>query len=135
MTVLVFIKAVLIALIAAAMAWLPVGIMFTAEMGPENVVTGLTGPLFGFAMLGSFAVGLPVALLVFWLAGGQLAQNPSILAMVIALSCVMLLLASFVIGGVPVMFLYGLPCVLAALTYGVLGWLWILKPMRKDRNA
>ena len=134
MTVLVLIKAVLIALIAAAMAWLPAGIMFTAEMGPEIVVTGL-GLLFKFAMLGSFAVGLPVALLVLWLAGGQLAQNPSILAMVVALSCVMLLLASFVIGGVPVMFLYGLPCILAALTYGVLGWLWILKPMRKDRNA
>ena len=127
-------KSILIAACAAAIAWLPVGIMFTAEMGPEIVMSGL-GLLFKFAMLGSFAVGLPIALLVFWLAGGQLAQNPSILATVVALSCVMLLLASFVIGGVPVMFLNGLPCVLAALTYGVLGWLWILKPMRKDRNA
>ncbi|MEO0461869.1 MAG: hypothetical protein AAF127_01980 [Pseudomonadota bacterium] len=92
------------------------------------------GLLFALALIGSFGIGLPVALLVLWLAGKQIAQNPQILAMIVALSAIMLMLASFAVGGEIAMFTLGLPSALAALTYGILGWFWILRPLRNTLN-
>ena len=83
----------------------------------------------------SVMLGLPIALLVFWMAHKHLVQSPNTLAMIALLAGIMMVLASFVIGERQGVILLGVPASIAAVTYALLGWLWILKPMGKDRNA
>lgn len=84
------------------------------------------------SLTGSFAIGLPVALLVFWMSHRHLAASPTVLAMIVVLAGIMMLLASFVIGDAEGMIVLGVPAFLAAATFGVLGWFWIIRPMRNS---
>ena len=54
--------------------------------------------------------------------------------MIAVLAGIMMVLASYAIGeGGGILFL-GIPAFLAALTYGILGWFWILRPLRKSQQ-
>ena len=125
-------KALIIALCAAIAAWLPVAMLFAfaAGMGVDDLQAVLIR-FFSFAALGSFAVGLPVALLTFQLAGHQLASKMSNVFVAANLGGVMLLLVTALLGETFGALFYGLPCVIAANIYALLGWFWILKPMRE----
>ena len=117
-----FAKAIVIALIAAIMSWLPAGLL----VGFATITT-----LLPTALLGSFAIGLPIAILVFCFAGAELAKSFTTLAAMTFLAGIMLLLASYAVAGEGGVKLLGIPAFIAAVTYGVLGWFWILKPLQK----
>lgn len=82
------------------------------------------------ALVGSYTIGFPVALLTFQFSAKHMAQSPSVLVMIAALSAIMLVLASFAIGDANAAYWLGLPSVAAVLTYAALGWLWIIRPIR-----
>ncbi len=127
-------RALFIALLAALVAWYPMVEFVTVEdeAGPLSEV-GLK--LLGVALLGSFALGLPIALLVYWLAGKSLSRSPGIVFMIANLAGAMMMLASFVLADEFGMLMLGVPSWIAANVYAGLGWLWILKPMREDAHA
>lgn len=126
-------KSVLITIAAALAAWLYL-IGFASYGEGEISTRGYVGLLLYGSLAGSFAIGLPVALLVFWMSHRHLVASPITLAMIVALSGIMMLLASFVIGDIEGMIMLGTPAFLAAVTFGVLGWLWIVAPLRKERH-
>ncbi|AWW74773.1 hypothetical protein CD351_10090 [Erythrobacter sp. KY5] len=126
-------KAVIIALCAAVAAWGYVALLGLVQtlltgapqFGQEAALTS-----FGFALLGSFAIGLPTALLTYFLSSRHLIHSPTTVMITGLLSGVMLILASFVLGGERGIVLLGVPAFIAAITFAVLGWYWILKPKR-----
>jgi fluoride ion exporter CrcB/FEX len=127
-TVSIIARFAVIALVAAIAAWAPVAVSFAMD-GAAFDATFYLG-LLAVALLGSFAIGLPVALITFHLSWRQLAQAPITLALVAVLSGVMMMLASFVLLGREGLLALGIPSFIAAATFGLLGWLWIVKPIR-----
>ena len=127
-------KGVVIAICAAGAAVLSVA-LFAYAMEPDTAMregkSQAWGLIFGFALLGSMAIGLPVALLTFIFASKHLAQSPATLAMIAVLAGIMLVLASFVVGDEAGVYLLGLPAFAASLTYALLGWFWVVRPLRK----
>ncbi len=113
-----------VALVAAVAAWLPMGIL-------NGIDGGLTFQLFPIALLGSFAVGLPIALLCFFLAGVHLRGSPKTVFLMANLASVMLMLASFAIADQFGVIFLGIPSAIAANVFAALGYLWILKPQRE----
>ncbi len=85
----------------------------------------------GPTLIGSFSIGLPVSMLTYLFSSKHLAQSPQTVAMVAVLAGIMMILASYAIGDEEAVLILGIPAFIAALTYGVLGWFWILKPLRK----
>ncbi|MBV7260013.1 hypothetical protein [Erythrobacter crassostreae] len=83
------------------------------------------------AFLGSYAVGFPIALLVYFLAGEQLARWPSTIFVIGVLSAVMITLASFTLADRYAALLFGGGSLFAALTYATLGWFWVIKPQQE----
>lgn len=126
-------KSMVIALLAGLIPWL----VFWMFLAPDNVL-GWDGP-FGVSfavlpigLLGSFAVGLPIALMTYALAGTVMAQRPIAVFMAANLAAAVMALVLAVLGGPKVVWLYGIPCAIAANTYALLGWQWILKPLRAE---
>jgi len=118
-------KSILIATCAGIAAWLPVALtLFGTDFGASF-------PLIYLALLGSFAVGLPIALLTLFLAGK--AMSDRIGTVMTAANCggFMLLLVTAVLGGPFGVLYYGVPSWIAANVFGLLGWFLILKPMRE----
>ncbi len=127
-------KSILIALVAAGVAWGYL-LAFARFNGSESAVPGYsTMALYG-SMLGSFVIGLPVSLLVFWMSHKHLVRSPTTLAMVAVLAGIMMILASFVIGDREAVLVMGVPAFLAAITFGLCGWFWILRPMREASDG
>lgn len=122
-------KSVLIAIAAALAAWLYL-LGFAGISGGELSTRGYVGVMLYGSLAGSFGLGLPIALMVYWMASHHLAQSPKLLAMIALLAGIMMILASYVIGQEEGVVLLGMPAFFAALTFGGLGWLWIVKPIR-----
>ena len=91
--------------------------------------------LLPLALLGSFAVGLPIALLTFWLAGKELMQSPSPVFFAANLAGIMLIMVTFLLGDLIGAVFYGLPSLMAANVFAFLGWFWILRPLREASHA
>ncbi|EAQ30195.1 hypothetical protein NAP1_05445 [Erythrobacter sp. NAP1] len=127
-------KAVIIALCAAVAAWGYVallGFVHTMTTGEQQFSTEAALTTLGFSLLGSFAIGLPTALLTYFLSSRHLIYSPTTVMITGLLSGVMLVLASFVLGGEAGIVMLGVPALIAAITFAVLGWYWILKPKRE----
>ncbi len=131
-------KFVLIAFAAGVAAWVPAGLHFAA-LGADLSKAADTGNIQLFwlqiSLLGSFAVGLPVALLVYYLAAPQLAQRPATIFLIAALAGVMMILTCAVFGDASSMVLFGIPSFIAANTYAVLGYFLIIRPMRQTADV
>ena len=102
--------------------------------GEEYLTNELIGGLVAVSVMSSFLIGLPVALLIFALSWRQLMNSPTQMAMTTVLAGIMMVLTSFAIGDEAGVLLLGIPAFIAALTYGILGWFWILKPLRKANS-
>ena len=122
-------KFLAIAFAAAVVAWLPVYLLFGLDMS-SRLQPSFAGGLFQIALAGSFGIGLPIALATFMMARRHLASSPSTLVLIVLLVGVMIALTSLVLLDASAAFLFGIPSLLAAATYAVLGWLWVLRPMR-----
>lgn len=123
------VKFAVIALAAAVVSWLPVFAMFALDMD-SALQPGFAGGLFQIALLGSFGIGLPVAFAVWWLARRQLAASPFTLVLIVLLVGVMIALTSLLLLDAVAALLFGIPSLLAAATFALLGWHWFLKPLR-----
>lgn len=123
-----FAKSLLIAFAAAVAACLP----WVLVIGGDAVSSIR---FLAVAAMGSFAVGLPIALLTYYLAGEQLRQSAGTVFMIANMAGVMLLLVTILLGQVFGGFVFGVPSLIAANVYAVLGWFWILKPQREAQNA
>ncbi|MEL6487360.1 MAG: hypothetical protein AAFQ13_09470 [Pseudomonadota bacterium] len=116
-------KSAAIALIAGVLAWLPYGAL-------NAIDGGLSVSLLPIALLGSFAIGLPIALVCLYLAGTHLRRSPGTVFLMANFAGAVLLLASYVLGQGSGLIALGAPSVIAANTFALLGWFWILKPER-----
>ena len=127
-------KGIVIAFIAAAVAWLSVVGYFGVIDGElhldPNYYFVQAIPL---ALMGSYCIGLPVALLTFVLSKDHLIRSPKTLATITALAGVMMVLAALTFGDEFTALVFGLPAAVAGAVFAVLGWFWILKPMRGAR--
>lgn len=126
-------KAIVIAILAGLVAPAPLFIAGAYEaLAGESPGWTVQSALatWSVALLGSFAIGLPIALLTHFLAAKQMARFPSTLPLAAGLSIVVMTIASFVIAGPAGIFLFGLPAAVAALTYAVLGQVWVIRPLR-----
>ena len=126
-------KGVVIAACAAVAAWLYIAcltIHLGMAPGMEWIACEASAGTFLFSLIGSLAIGLPIALLVFWMSGKHLRNSPATLAMIVVLAGIMMVLASFVIGDEEGVAVLGVPAFICAVTFGVLGWFWIIRPMR-----
>jgi hypothetical protein len=146
---LVFIgKSIVIAFAAAITAWLSVAlssVLIGIPVAEQEVLAGVEGAraanpdvwalAFMFALFGNFAVGLPVALLTYFLSARHLIQSPATLAMIAVLAGIMVILASFVLAKADGIVVLGLPGFASAITFALLGWFWIIKPKRKPHNV
>ena len=122
-------KSLVIALVAGVAVWLPF-----AAIGAMTGDIGLF--LLPLALLGSFAVGLPVALLCFFLAGKELRRAPSTVFLMANCAGFVLLTSSAVLGDLLGLIMLGVPSFVAANIFAALGWFWILKPERdQEREA
>ncbi|MDJ0977731.1 MAG: hypothetical protein QNI87_04275 [Erythrobacter sp.] len=83
-----------------------------------------------YATAGNLLVGFPVALLTLQFSGRHMARSLTTFAMIVALAAIMVVLASFAIGGAFIAYWIGLPSIAAVLTYALLGWFWIVTPLR-----
>ncbi|MGB3469456.1 MAG: hypothetical protein WBA51_01370 [Erythrobacter sp.] len=128
MTFSIIARFAVIAFAAAVAAWVPLVFGHFFRDGEPLAIQTYFASL-SVALLGSFTVGLPVALLTFHLAWRHLVQSPVTLAMIACLSGVMMMLTSFVLLGREGLITLGLPSFIAAGTFGLLGWLWIIKPI------
>lgn len=129
-------KGIAIAIFAAIASW---GYHFVAALrtghGAEWIMGSESSLIFSVALLGTFAIGLPIAFFAYRFSALHMAQSFVTLAMVAVLSGIMLVLASFVVGDRAGVVLMGIPAFIAALTFGLLGWFWVLRPQRKSRNV
>ncbi len=125
---ILFAKSLVIAFAAAVAAWLPWVLVIGGDADSSL-------QLFAVAAVGSFAVGLPIALLTYYLAGEQLRQSAVTVFMIANMAGVMLLLVTMVLGQVFGGFVFGVPSLIGANVYAVLGWFWILKPQRDALNV
>ncbi|MEP3420708.1 MAG: hypothetical protein ABJN35_03165 [Erythrobacter sp.] len=122
-------KANIVALLAAVAAWLPMGILFYSSNG------GLNFNLLLLALLGSFAVGLPVALLCFFMAGDYLRRSPKTVFLMANFAGIMLMLTSYAFADSFGLVFFGGPSLIAANVFAALGYLWIIKPQRETPNV
>ena len=122
-----------IAIAGSVAAWVTVVAIFALERADKPIteiwIEVYTG-MFWVGLAGNFVVGLPVAVLVYALARKQMVQAPAILAMISVLSGVMLILASFVVGDARAALIFGLPAFASAITFGVVGYLFLIRPHR-----
>ena len=125
-------KLLVISVAAALAAWLTALGLLSGDSGPgfDEILK-----MFGPALVATLLIGFPVATLVVAFSGRQLARSVETLAITVLLVCVMLLLSAYWIAGSFGILFFGLPSVMAALTYAVLGWFLILRPMRENGNA
>jgi hypothetical protein len=109
---------------AAVVAWLPMAILLTQDTDSDLAI-GLAARLLLLPMIGSFLIGLPLALLV-------LRQSSNLhfrkLLMIANGAGMALVFVSFLFGHVFGAFFYGLPSILAANAFAILGWLLIVRP-------
>ena len=126
-----FAKGIIIAALAAITASGYVYALFFFGSGPDGAIsTELLLTVFGVALVGTYSIGLPIAFFTYRFSAQHMAKSVETLAMVAVLSGIMLIIASFVVGDrLGVMYL-GIPAFIAAITFAVLGWFWILRPMR-----
>lgn len=127
-------KSILIAFVGTIVVWVYAS-TYLQYAGTDQGFPSYHDKIFQVALLGNFVIGLPIALLVFWLAHKHLVRSPTTLAMVSVLAGIMMILASFAMGDSEAVLALGLPAFVAALTYGLLGWFWILRPMRKSMDV
>ncbi|BDI61147.1 hypothetical protein [Qipengyuania nanhaisediminis] len=130
MILVVIAKSVAIAAVAALAAWLPMAILFASGTDGSSGAT-FAVQLLPVALLGSFAIGLPVALLVLFLASDTLIRKIGAVLMAANLARVMMILVTSLLWGQFGALFYGVPSWIAANVFALLGWLWILKPMRE----
>ena len=128
-------KFLVIAFLAGLAAWVP--FLFYVEMLGMDWVKGgpaMDNHLIGLriAMLGTFAVGLPIAIMVYFLARDSLVREPRTLLTIALLSGVMIALTGLVLEDVEAAWQMGLPTLAAAGTFAALGYIWIIKPMRES---
>lgn len=121
-------KSVVVAFVAAIAAWLPWGVFSALE-------DGISFELLPIALLGSYAVGLPIALLCIFMAGKHLRETPAVVFLMANLAAVTLLIASYAIADLFGFIFLGIPSFLAANVFAMMGWFWILRPMRKNAHA
>lgn len=127
-------KSVMIALIASVVSWLYL-LAFSVWVGGELASPGYQGVMFYGSLVGCFVVGLPVALLVFWMSHKHILASPETLAMIVVLAGIMMVLASYVIGERQGVILLGVPAIFASATFGILGWFWIIRPLRGNSHG
>ena len=129
-------KGVMIAFLAAGASWAYLfGLTLYQGHGIEWALGEASLGSFLVSLVGTFAIGLPIALFAYRFSGPQMARSFTTLAMVAVLSGIMLVLASFVVADSAGVLVLGIPAFIAALTFGVLGWFWILRPMRRQDGA
>ena len=126
-------KMAVIALIAAFAAWLRVALVFAGSMDAATWPPTM-GRMFLVALLGSFGIGFPIAATIFFLARRELARAPSSLVLIVILVGVMIALTSFILLDESAAIIFGVPSLFAASAYALLGWLWLLKPLREAAN-
>ncbi len=124
-------KSILIALCAGMASWFY--LILLASFYPTWEMDGeALGGTFFYTALGSLVIGLPIALLTFWMSRRHLVKSPTTLAMIAVLAGIMMVLASFVIGDRNGVIVLGIPAFVSACTFGLLGWFWIVRPMRGE---
>lgn len=127
-------KSVAIAVVAALVAWLPMAVLVTWDMDLElRVPTAIR--LLSVSLLGTLAIGLPVTLLTYFLARKELEKSFKTVLLTANLAGIVMLLVTTVLGNLFGGFVFGIPSILAANTFAVLGWFWIIKPHRKTFHA
>ena len=128
-------KGIAIAVFAAMASW---AYLFAIALNEGHGVEWARGSesalIFSVALLGTFAIGLPIAFFAYRFSALHMAQSFVTLAMVAVLSGIMLILASFVVGDMVGVRLLGIPAFIAAITFGLLGWFWIIRPQEKIRR-
>jgi hypothetical protein len=118
-------KAVLVAFVATCISGLPVAILLTWGMRPDYVANAVLSCLY-ISALGNFVIGLPIALAVFPFARGDLRlAKLVVIANVFGMAFVALVTAQ---GDFFVTLFYGIPILLAANTFAVVGWRLIIRP-------
>lgn len=134
MTIAIFFKAIVIAVCAGLAAW---AYFIAGSLGGGGLADDLSKSievglwLLWPTLFASFTIGFPVALLTFVLARRHLVQSPTTLAMATVLAGIMMVLTSYWIAEEGGVLALGIPAFIAALTYGILGWFWILRPLRR----
>ena len=121
-------KSVVIAVFAAIAAWLPWAVLNAAD-------GGLSLTLLPIALIGSLAVGLPVALLTYHLAGNELRKSPKNVFLAANFAGVVMLLVTSLLGSLFGGMFFGIPSMIAANVFALFGWFWILKPQREALNV
>lgn len=121
-------KSGLIALLAACAAWLPWAGLNGFTM--TEIWLGLQ-----VALLGTFIVGLPIALLTYFLARKQLAASPTTVFLVANFAGAVMLIVTVLLGDVFGGIFVGIPSWIAANTFAVLGYFWIIRPERETIYA
>ncbi|MEM9084569.1 MAG: hypothetical protein AAGB23_01435 [Pseudomonadota bacterium] len=120
-----------ISLLGGIAAWLPV--TFAFETGPDSVLPRYyTLRFLPVSIAGSFGVGFPIALTVYFLAREPLSHSFSTVLLIAVLSSVVIALTAAIIFDGSAALIFGVPTLFATLTYSVLGWFWILRPMRNS---
>lgn len=130
---ILLLKLLAIAFVAAVLSWLPVAGSFWLGANEQHS-WGIEMPLrlFPIALIGSFGVGFPIAALVYFLAKDQLRKAPGILFLIANLAGTMMILTSYFLTDASGMLLLGVPSLIAANVFALLGWFWILKPGRSE---
>ncbi len=126
-----------IALAAAIVSWLTVVTLAMTGAIPSEGFIRLDrnqSAYFPIALIGSYGVGFPIAVLVYFLSGKALVGNPAAMVTLTLLVCVMLILASFALGDGEGALILGFPSVVAAIVYAVLGWIWIIRPTEIEKE-
>lgn len=126
-------KGIVIAVCAALAASLYVAVIsyvymvFGIGTGFSSQAAALTLML---TLLGTFAIGLPVAVLTYLFSSKHMIRSPAVIVMIAMLSGIMCMLASFLLGREQGVLMLGIPAFVAVITFAVMGWYWVLKPQR-----
>lgn len=122
-------RLVVIAVLAAIVAWLPSAVLVTSGMDAE-LRLGTAFRLLLFALFASFMIGLPVASLFVLFGKSTFAGGYSDIALVGFAAGAVLVIATLIFGGTFGALFIGTPAFLAANIYAALGWFWIFRPIR-----
>ena len=125
------IRSVAVTVMAALAAWLPMAILLTFDMDSDLVIS-LAVRLLLLPLVGSFLIGLPLALLV--LRQSSKLNLPKLLLIANGAGIALVFLA-FLFGHVFGAFFFGLPSLLAANAFAIFGWLLIVRPRGEKRHA
>ena len=125
------IRSVVVTVMAALAAWLPMAILLTFDMDSDLVIS-LAVRLLLLPLVGSFLIGLPLALLV--LRQSSKLNLPKLLLIANGAGIALVFLA-FLFGHVFGAFFFGLPSLLAANAFAIFGWLLIVRPRGEKRHA